>query len=601
MNMSDDVSGAVVGMSSQVAQKGVETAQHVVDKAIDAIARLLEILRSREDFKLRKDGDVKSSDMTDIKSGKVEIKELIENAKKTDDTLISTPGQTKNDVKFIEKKCKEYGIPFAVTNKKGEDCHTVHVRGSDKDIFAQICTEKVQDNIAIRSDKLGNIVVNKWEMEGLQNELLKHDLPASFAQTKDGEYFCLFEKEHEKAVKMARNEYIRKHGEVKNDFTVTRNQDVDGFCTLKDEKSGKEISFDELQSRTELSEMLQNEFGYDENKANIACDKYAEGLPENVRGRFISNDPHLEFSDIQNHVELKGENILVKDYNCLRVTPESTGVPCIVFCDENNKFAVLNPESMSKSEMVAEIKNSLGVSDENTIAALVDKAEKVNDYYVKQNDKNFTHTTTNIERLDKSTFEVSESNRDLKLTLSFSDKKKAISELTEMYKSQGLSERDSKQMAKEVFAKAKAQSAEKVLQIEEIKVAKQGAESHGTPKSDAMESVITVKYGGKSKEFKFDGDRDKVETEIAKEFDVSKKEAEKLLDKAVGKISEDNKNTLMYDSINDKHMLDIDGDGTLQTERTLEANRNKPKLPEAPKVEAPKVEAPEIEAPKRRK
>ena len=571
MSMSDDVSGAVVGISSNVAQKGVEVTTHVTDKVIDAIAKLIQAASNKNLGRgaSKTAPEVTSSDMTDIDAGKVGIKELLANARKTGDSVITTDGYSKSDMANITKKAEEYGIPVAFTNEKDKDNIAAHVRQSDKAIFEQICTENMRDKIATRPQELDNFKVEKWEIEGIHRELGKHDLNANWGKTKNGDYFCLFEKADKKAVLMAKSEFMRKCGEVKTDLTITKGEEY-GMFTLKDEKSGKEISFSDIPSRNELAEMLQDEFGYDENKAIIACGKFGETqLDGDNKRKFFGDNPRNEFTDIQTHVELKGESILVKDYDCLRVTPKIDGVPCIVFKDENNNFAVLRPEKMTREQMSAVIRESLNIEDEKTITALAVKADKLGDYYGKQNAKNFTVTrnavigdvqddksiefTSDIERLDKNKFKVDTSaqvreykglnvddvpkgdddNKILKtsLVLSFSNKKSALAELQAMYESQGVPADVAKQSAKEVFKKAQAQSAEKIMQIEEIKNVKQSAEVHGVAANEATASVMTVKYGNRTEDIEM-GEREATLSEIREKFGVDEKEAETLLDKA---------------------------------------------------------------------
>ena len=71
MSMSDDVSGAVVGISSNVAQKGVEVTTHVTDKVIDAIAKLIQAASNKNLGRgsSKTAPEVTSSDMTDIDAG----------------------------------------------------------------------------------------------------------------------------------------------------------------------------------------------------------------------------------------------------------------------------------------------------------------------------------------------------------------------------------------------------------------------------------------------------------------------------------------------------------------------------------------------------
>jgi hypothetical protein len=617
MSHSDDVSGAVIGISSQATQKGVETAQHVIDKTIDNIAKLLQALYSKKE-KHGTEPEVTGSDMTNIESGEVDIKELIADAKENGDTVVSTDGYSKDDMNFITDKANEYGIPVAFTGKGGEDNICGHVRGCDKPIFERICTEMMQDKLKARPQELDNFKAERWEIDGIQRELSKHDLNANWGKTKDGEHFCLFEKADKKAILMARSEFVRKCDEVENGLTITK--DDEGFYNLKDESSGKIITFDNTPSKSELAEMFQEKFGYDENKADIACCKFGENhLDGKLKRDYFGNVPHKEFYKIEPHLDLVGENILVKDYDCLRVTPKADGVPCIVFRDKDNNFAVLNPEKMTRSDMADKIHDFLGIKDEETINALAEKADKVNDFYVKQNNENFVlnrketigdikndgtlpdvmtevQLKSIIERLNKDQFRVmamsnsceynvgtasrgEEVPNNLTIRLSFSDKKTALSELQKMYKSQGLSDDVAKQAAKETFKKAQAQSAEKVLQIEEIKVDKQSAEVHGTAKTGALDSVVTVRYGTHKEDIDMT-DREKSLAEIGDKFRVSEDEAEKVLDKAQEKIeAETNTAKSERSTTNDKTDKPINGHERNPAEKVdLNAKPDKPDI-----------------------
>jgi len=646
MSMSDDVSGAVVGISSQVAQKSVETTQNLVDKTIDNIAKLLQMIFKPQGIH-GKDGDIKSSDMTDIKSGEVGMKKLLANAKKNGDSIVATDGFSKADMKFIEKKAKEYGIPVVFTNKKGADNICVHVRGSDKAIFERICTENIQGKLKERPQELDNFKVQRWKIDGIQRELSKYDLNANWGKTKDGDYFCLFEKSDKKAIIMARSEFDRKCAEVEKDFSVTvddgtANEHYKGFYVLRDKSNDENaISFspeEGIPSRSELSKMLQEKFGYDENKAEIACAKFGEtSLEGDAKREFFAEPPQKEFSDIQNHIELKDESIFVKNYDCLRVTPKADGVPCLIYRDENNNFAVLNPEKMTRMEMAVAVRVAFDLSetdDNQVVDALVDKSEKVGDYYAKQNTENFTHSQVldntdevkkfdnyskdiensifikkfyvdnTIERHNKDEFSVQstveakigkeEPTTSVKvLTLSFSDKKNALSELQAMYKEQGLDDNTAMQSAKSVFAKAQAQSAEKVLQIEEIKVVQQSAEIHDN-QSKTADSVMTVKYGNRSEEIKI-GEREETLSEISDKFGVSEKEAEKLLDKAQEKIDDKrsgventNTNSNANSNANSNSQNPINGHERNVAEK-VDLNAPKADKPDLPKTELPKV------------
>ncbi|MDE6425335.1 MAG: hypothetical protein K2K89_04245 [Ruminococcus sp.] len=590
MSMSDEVAGATLQVSMQAAEKSLEIGQRVVDSVIDNIAKLLQAISAKE-----KQKNPKVTNLSEIKSGTVSMAELVKNAKKSGDTLSTSENAlTKDDMKKLSKMAKKYGIPIAFTSDKNKENNYANVRTSDLQIFQKMCTDLMKDKLAERPQELGNFKVKDWEIPFITSELNNYDLAAQFGVTKDGEKFCLYEKSDEKAIMIARNEFVKKCDELNTNMTVTKNED---FFVIQDKHSGKEISFEDVPSREELSEQIQKSFGYDKNKADIACAKFGE---ENLQGeekkKFFSKNPQNNFSKVDTNITLQNENIYTKNFTCWRVTPKSDGVPKIVFQDENGRFAVLNPEKMTKAKMADILQKSLLINDKKIIEALVDKAEKVSDYYSKQDEKNFSFDykfsksdfdmtnpeivsgmirtdenentftkklpidsiSNDIQRTGKdefivqSTINVLEFDQNEKehissdtqqLVLSFSDKKNAVHQLTELYKKQGISEDVAKQISKEVFAKAESQSAEKVLNIEEIRAETQAGKT---------ETKVIVKSGNKSEEVEI-SDPEKAINEISEKFEVSPETAENVIEKVQENIEDfENKKIIVSEDFHEE-------------------------------------------------
>lgn len=563
MNMSDDVAGATLQVSMKAAEKSIELGSKITEKTLDNIARLLKYLGSLI---------VKKTDLSDISPGSVSIKKLVQSARKNGDTLSTSENAfNKEDMKIIEKMAKKYGIPIAFTGDK--ENNYANVRTSDLPVFQRICTDMMKEKLAVKPQTLGNFKVKEWEIPFITSELNNYDLAAQFGTTKNGEHFCLYEKADEKAIMIARNEFVKKCNDLKENMTVTKNED---FYVIKDKRSGKEISFDTVPSREELSEQMQKVFGYDKNKADIACAKFGE---ENLQGeekkKFFSQNPQQNFSKIDTNITVQGESIFAKNYTCWRVVPKSDSVPKIVFQDENGRFAVLNPEKQTKKSMRKILKENLNITDKQTLDALVDKAMKVSNYYNEKNlknlsdvktfdetdlmlyhydqlktsidDSNNVHTvipqkvSNFVERQNKDYFTVVstvEGKENIyttdgeveckpisdkqELVLSFSDKQNALNQLTEMYKKQGIPEDIAKQMSKEMFEKAESQSAEKVLNIEEISTETQSGKTKVT---------VTVTDGNQSKEIDMT-DPEKAVAEVAEYFDVSEETARAMVEQA---------------------------------------------------------------------
>ena len=156
MNMSDDVTGVTL----QIVQKGADVAAHAAKEFIDLLTRLFaELGREHERKKANaasspassksEKPSVSSTDLTDIKPGKVDLKKLRENARAIGDTLsMSENALTQEDKQFIAKKARAYGIPVAFSNENSKNYVFASVRTSDLPLFKQICTEMMKSKIA---------------------------------------------------------------------------------------------------------------------------------------------------------------------------------------------------------------------------------------------------------------------------------------------------------------------------------------------------------------------------------------------------------------------------------------------------------------------
>ncbi|MBQ5339083.1 MAG: hypothetical protein J6Z40_07955 [Oscillospiraceae bacterium] len=219
---------------------------------------------------------------------------------------------------------------------------------------------------------------------------------------------------------------------------------------------------------------------------------------------------------------------------------------------------------MTKHRMRELLTAQLGITDRRTIDALTDKADRVTDFYARQDtallsvDRSFKmedfepekiiehkytgasgmeYTTkqkpldsveNSIQRTGTDSFSVKAVFRSTEITdkgdsipheqtekldFTLSDKKRTLHFLSAMYMDAGMSEADAKSMAKEIYSKAEAQSPETVLRIEEVR-------------QDSM----TVAYG-KASVVLSTADRQEAAEKIAG-LGVSPQRAETLVEKA---------------------------------------------------------------------
>ena len=575
MNMSDDIAGAVINVSG----RGVSEAARSARVMLEAILRLLRYLaKSRQMSKEKKQLDIQNKKILDIKGGKVSVKELLEHCMKNRDQLVSSEhGMTKEDAALLVAKAKKCGIPLALRSEKGKDNVYISFRQSDMPMFRQLSTELIKEKLETRPQELANFKCKEWEIPFINAELKQHDLSAQFAQTKSGEYLAIYERKDAKAIEIARSEFVRKANEVENSIEFSK--DNDGFYNITDKISGKTLPFDDTPNRNFISRQLQAQFGYDENKANIAAQKFGkEMLMGDEKTRYFSDDPTTEFSYVS-QVTWDNEDIMTKAYDCYYVTPKDDGISRVVYQDNEGRFAVLNPPRQTKAHMRNVLEEQLGIKDIAEQDALIAKAEHVTAVNARyrnimgsneelhtheviftkaafdlsdpevasgmlrtdESGNTFTKTqpidsiSTSIQRKDTNTFEIksvanaTESDKsgqthqvsqEQTLMLSFSNKKTALEELKEMYKSQGVPEAAAKDMAKSVFQKAELQNAETVISVEQFK------------KASIMVSDIS-----QLKELPAANRKEAIEA-LNKEYGISAEEASIIYDKGIDNVQQ---------------------------------------------------------------
>gem|GEM_PF-1423962 len=578
MNMSEDVTA----VSMQVSEKAAEAALSAFKSVLDSVGRLFRELlgmehdraRARAQMKAAKGGsqtpektkppNVSATNLTGIKPGEVSLKDLAENARNTGEALsVAQNGFSQEDRKAIARTAKKYGIPVAFSNTKGKNNLYANVRSGDLPIFKQICTECVKEKIAVQPETLGNFKVQPWEVPHLTAMLKAHDLPAVFVETKSGDQYCLHDVKHQDAVRIVREEFVAKCKEIEKQFSFDK--DENGFYTLKDMHSGREVSFDEIPDKATVSAQIQTQFGYDPVKADLAAAKFGEeALKGKQKERYFSNSAQNEFSRIEGNVTLEGESLHAKPFGCWYVQPKKDEKPRVVFRDQSGKYAVLEPQNMTRAKMRSLLTEQLGITDRRTLDALTDKADRVTDFYARQDTRLLTaeksfqmedfepekiiehkytgasgmeYTTkqkpldsveNSIQRTGKDSFTVNTVFRSTEITdkgdsipheqtekldFTLSDKKRTLHFLSAMYMDAGMSEADAKSMAKEIYSKAEAQSPETVLRIEEVR-----------------QNSMTVAYG-KTSAVLSTADRQEAAEKIAG-LGVSPQTAETMVEKA---------------------------------------------------------------------
>ena len=587
MSMGDELAGATLN----IGEKAVTGAVDLTIKTFDLIEKLLLFLfklkqeknklnneKAIADMRMKAEFGISSSDMTSIKSGEVSMNKLIRNCKETVNLPIYLKdGVNADDKKFIVDKAKEYGIPVAFRESKG--LNYAVLRECDKSTYQQICTELIENKLTHHNKDYHNFVCDKWEMPYISDELNRFGLSAQFGETKDGKTFCLYQASDEQAVGIARGEYLRKHSEVMKDISFEINDEENSEFIIKDANDNS-VTFDPSMSRSKLSQDIQKKFNFEKSKADMVCARFGtEMLDDEQRKEFFSNDIQKEFSKIQNHIELNGEDVHTKPYTCLRVKPKTDDISRIVYMDKSGNFAVLYPEKQSNRKMKSILSDELHIKDKATLDALIDKCRKVAYFYDssenavnKSLNKEFTKSdfdmsdpetiknmrriaddgsirtkklpidsiTNSIKRNDRDKFtvricsnfvetdedgnEFTTSDRKIK-KFSFSDKSAAIMELKDLYIAQGMPLNSANEMATAVVDRAAAQSADKVVEIQQVRADK--FFDSDIPMSSTAEMDVT--YGDTSATISL-SDTEKAKKELMETLGIDEESAEAAID-----------------------------------------------------------------------
>lgn len=406
--MSDEIAGAVVTLTEKSAQAALEAAKivgqaakagfNISVKTVEMIAKLLEDLFGKTAEKIRN-----GSDLTDIKPGQVSITKLFENARSLGDSIqFSEQGVSKEDAGKMATLAKKYAIPIAFEHDKANDCYYPRVRGSDKDVFEQICKDILRDNLNSKSSLMGSKEVAEWEVPYISKVMSSSDLPMQFAKMNDGKVYALYDKADEKAVNMAFANYEKMANEADERFEFSKSDD--GYYFVKDNQSGREFSMNvfDLPNSESLQKTLSRNFGLDQTTSALVAGRFAKDmLSPDTRNRFFKNDSQREFTEITANITVKDESILCKDYTCLHLTTKDPAKSYIAFRDGKGQFAVLQPEKMTRKQMSKVITENLGITDQKVLDALVEKADLASRDIIYSKCQNLVFTNCPLNATDK--------------------------------------------------------------------------------------------------------------------------------------------------------------------------------------------------------
>lgn len=428
-----------------VASAGVSVTTEMISKANEIILELIKIQIDKE----RENARVKALNEKDVKlsGGEVSYKKL-----KSGGEISMLPSFNKDDFKELIKQAKRLDIPVAGVQDKGrlsfarqENTLSVFFNVKDKNALDSIVRDIVQKKLEQPAQSEKMITIEKTQVEGFQMYCADHDIPVNFMEAKD-EVRCIFNTAYEQQINRAMENYRRMQNELsKISVEVTRDKGKPKII-VTDMNDGRKITMN-FCTKARLERMLGERMNFEPFKATEVANVIAKKLTDEQKRFYYSGSRTVEQMDyFAKDITFEDDNILTENFSFAKMKFRNEETPRLTITDKEGNFVVLSGASIRREDVERDIKNYLKVTDNETIAALMNKAEKLGfaEQTIKRNFREYT-----IERESQNTFTVTGGNTVLRLDLS--DKESALKQLTDTFSM-------SRSKAERIFNKAAKQS-----------------------------------------------------------------------------------------------------------------------------------------------
>jgi DNA-directed RNA polymerase subunit F len=224
-------------------------------------------------------------------------------------------------------------------------------------------------------------------------------------------------------------------------------------------------------TKARLERMLNERLGFEPFKAAEVTNVLADRLTDEQKRYFYSGSRTVEQMEyFEKDIRFEDDNILTENFSFAKMKLRNEKVPHLTITDGAENFVVLSGLGIDRAKVEQDIRKFLHIKDDETIAALIKKAERLGfaDKTLKKRFKQFT-----IERETLNSCTVTSGTTVLKLDLD--DKEAAVKQLEETF---GISPKK----AERIVDKAAKQSvsANTLKRIKSILPKKENALEHKT-------------------------------------------------------------------------------------------------------------------------
>ena len=419
-----------------VASAGVTVTTDIVSKANEIILEMIKIHIDKERQK-----DPKGKKPKEYR-GDVSLKKL-----RSGGEIGMLPSYSKEDFKELAKRAKKLRIPVAGIQEKGKE-NTLSVFFNLKDkptldnIVRDIHAMKMQ-GAPEQAEKM--ITIERSQVEGFQLYCSDHDIPVNFMESKDG-VKCIFNAAYEKQIDQALVNYRKMQAELSKISVEIVKEKGKPKIVLTDMNDGKKLTMN-FCTKARLERMLGERMGFEPFKAAEVANVLADRLTDEQKKFYYSGSKTVEQMDyFEKDIKFDDDNILTEKFSFARMKFKNEKEPHLTITDSEGNFVVLSGANIRREDVERNIREYLKVNDNETIAAIMAKAERLG---FAEKAVTISFKEYSIERESQNSFTVTGGNTMLRLDLT--DKGSAVKQLTDTF---GMSKRK----AEKIFDKAQKQS-----------------------------------------------------------------------------------------------------------------------------------------------
>lgn len=394
--MADEVGSAAL----QSGQKVIEVSAELVKLLAPLAEKLLSTVFHKSVDGINNVGG-KIADMTS--KGTVTNKALFGEAQKANCGISTTSNVLSMDVENFVQKAKQYNIPVAVVGKG--DKQTIEFLDRDKGVIDQITQEIMQERLKEAPQSVKSFTISENNITAMKAAFEEHGIDCQFMKSADGKIKCVYPAEEAEQVAVIKSDYRQMHKEVSDNLDI---QVGENETLVADNELGKSFVFTPM-NKAQTMQMLQEQFGYSEAKADLAANKICRDLGLDKKKFFANTQQYDNLNSLKTNIRYQSDDLTLRDVRFDAVNFKDGGTTHIVI-QNGDKSAALTPDRMTETEMMNICTNQLGMSEYQAQKA-VEKSTKINRQVNSQIEergvsKDGISHTVQIERSTKDTFLV---------------------------------------------------------------------------------------------------------------------------------------------------------------------------------------------------